>query len=157
MNQRFVVAMMATLMTAWSHADLTELSQGSLNQSYISGISIPHVNKKVPCAGSAQGVSRCNVAENQTLSDDGQGSLSVSGTPLNAVGVQTALSAMGTEAPIDAHATIPTSSGLAVQNGQQVTIQLMTPMNITTNASSPSVDINTGPTGAVIHFNLPSH
>ncbi len=156
MNQRLIVAMVVTLTTAWSHADLTELSQGKLNQSYISGISIPHVSKKVPCAGSAQGVSRCNVAENQTLSDDGQGSLSVSGTPLNAVGVQTALSAMGTEAPIDAHAAVATNNGLAVQNGQQVTIQLMTPM-MTTNASSPSVDINTGPTGAVIHFNLPSH
>ncbi len=157
MNHRSIVALVVTLLATGSYADMTELTASKLNQSYIPGISLPHASKKVPCAGSAQGITRCNVAESQALSDAGESNLSVSGTPLNAVGVQTALSAMGTDVPIDTHASVPTTNGLAIQNGQQVTIQLLAPMGVTTNASSPSVDINTGPGGAVIHFNLPPH
>ncbi|NNM51834.1 MAG: hypothetical protein HKM02_06370 [Pseudomonadales bacterium] len=143
-----------------AQADMTELASKELNRSYIPGISIQHVNKKVPCAGKARGVSECDVAENLLKTENGQTSVGNNNMTSSMVSQQSAVSALnlsnGTPLNLDQHNNlIPTNSGLAVQNGQQVNIQLFTPMQITTTANSPNVDISTNHQGASIQFNLP--
>lgn len=150
----------AGLIANLAQADMTELAPKDLNKSYIPGISIQHVNKKVPCAGKARGVSECNVAQNLLKTEDGQNNATGSNNVTTSmISQQSAVNALnnGTPVNLDQHSNsiVPTNSGLAVQNGQQVNIQLFAPMQITTNANSPNVDISTTHQGASIQFNLP--
>ncbi len=150
----------AGLMANLAQADMTELESKDLNRSYIPGISIQHVNKKVPCAGKERGVSECNVAQNLLKTEDGQNNVnSTNNVTTSMISQQSAVNALNNGTPINldqrSNSIVPTNSGLAVQNGQQVNIQLFPPMQITTNANSPNVDISTTHQGASIQFNLP--
>ncbi len=145
---------------AW--AGIQEIAPKDLTDAYIQGISIQHVNKKVPCAGKKSGVSECNVKENLVLTDTGQSaspsSAAATGTA-NLAATQAAVSVLNngsaTAAVDQAQRSLSTNGAALSQSGSQVNIQLFTPMPISTTANSTNVDISTNHGGAVLQFNVP--
>ncbi len=144
-------------------ADIKEIPSNDLTNSYIQGISIQHVNKKVPCAGKKSGVTECNVAENLVLTDNGQNAAATtatSGAANSVAATQASINPLnnGTSVSLEqgGQRNLNTTGGALSQSGQQVNIQLFTPMPITTTANSTNVDISTGHQGATLMFNVPS-
>ena len=143
-------------------AGIQEIAPKDLTDSYIQGISIQHVNKKIPCAGKKSGVSECNVNENLVLTDTGQSaspnSAAATGTA-NLAATQAAVSVLNngsaTAAVDQAQRSLSTTGAALNQSGSQVNIQLFTPMPISTSANSTNVDISTNHGGAVLMFNVP--
>lgn len=141
-----------TLMSA-TWADMQEIAPSDMNNAYIPGISIPKVSKNVPCAGKKEGVSQCQVATELRRKEEGQNDTNTS--PIIATNIVTKEALPVLTAPLaDQRGQLP-STGVVSQSGQQVMIQLVAPMPLSSNSASPGVNINTSPNGATILFNLP--
>lgn len=138
-----------------AQADIQEIASQEMNQSFIPGISIPKTLKGARCATPTKKAgSECLAEEELKRSalvkeDSGQASVS---SPVTDVSIMERLPSLN--APLHTSIGLP-GTGVAVQSGQQVQIQILSPIPLSGAFSSPSVNMISAPGGTVLKFNLP--